>query len=580
MNKLFVFLLFIIAGVNGLAQELSVDSFEKSLDPMTVSIQKKDLNGFICPLVKVQLPITGVKFEGNIVDVRFDVNEYLVYLSPNSKMIAIKCPGYKTLKVYFNDYNISCVVSKSIYVLDVRTNNDVQHIVPDLKESNEVDTFNKDVKSGDEELWTVFFDKDFKAGFANSDGKIFIEAKFDDALLFSEGLAGVKIGDKWGFIDGTGEVVIPVMYDEIKSFKSGNAIIGKTIYRDGLNIKHYCLIDYTGKQCTSYYEDIDYFRDDRAKIVSNGKYGFVNRAGDEIIPPIYEKALNFSNGYAEIKCNEKWGVIDTYGKEVIKAEYEDIEPSDFNLVAVSKNGKWGYLNMSGEKITKFEFDDADGFEDYDLTVVEKNELCGLINTDGKIVLPIKYDELDIVESKDGIDYSFMNLVRASKNEKYGIVDLKNKTIVPFKYDYLDFTEANGLIVAEIGNKRGYINKKGQVIIDFKYDEAIDFCDGVGLVRMNGKWGGVNINGEVVIPFMYESIKEVPYGNNNGLFTMKLNGKWGCVNAIGHVKIPFIYDEFNYFRAGRVRVKQGNYEFIINEKGKKVSESHPNNQIWP
>lgn len=47
MNKLFGFLLIIIAGVNGLAQELSVDSFEKTLDPMTVSIQRQKLYQYI-----------------------------------------------------------------------------------------------------------------------------------------------------------------------------------------------------------------------------------------------------------------------------------------------------------------------------------------------------------------------------------------------------------------------------------------------------------------------------------------------------------------------------------------------------
>lgn len=582
MNKVIVSIVSVLlCSINSFSQELVVKSFEKSLNPMTVPMQKKDLNGFICPLVKVELPIKGVKFEGNIIDASFDVNEYLVYLSPNSKMMAIKCPGYKTLKVYFNDYHIPNVVSKSIYILDM----ELCKIENYVSSSESIDLrgesiISNEIKSGDEELWAVYFDKDKKAGFNNSNGDIFITAQFEDARSFDEGLAGIKIDGYWGFINKTGSIVIPCIYDKVSSFHGGNSKVGKIINEEGKQNIKYCLIDYTGKQITSYYDEIDYFRDDRALIKEDEKYGFVNRNGIEVIPPVYDKASYFSEGYAEIEYNGKCGMIDINGKEIINAEYDDIESSDYNIVAVSKNGKWGYLNMNGNNLTKFEFDDADGFEESNITVVEKNDLCGMINTAGKIVIPIKYDELDLIEVKDGTDYNYIDLVRANKKDKYGIIDLNNKTLVPFKYDYLDFVESNGLIRAEIEDKCGYINRTGEVIIDFKYEAAVDFCDGIGLVKKDGKWGGVNSLGEVVIPFIYEAHREVPYGNNNGLFTLKLNNKWGCLNTKGAVQIPFIYDQFGSFRNGRVRVKQGQQEFLINEIGKRISEAHPSDALWP
>jgi hypothetical protein len=39
-----------------------------------------------------------------------------------------------------------------------------------------------------------------------------IPAQFEDAAEFSEGRAAVKTGDQWGFIDKTGEMVIPPQF--------------------------------------------------------------------------------------------------------------------------------------------------------------------------------------------------------------------------------------------------------------------------------------------------------------------------------------------------------------------------------
>ena len=55
-----------------------------------------------------------------------------------------------------------------------------------------------------------------------------IEPAFEDALGFSEGLAGVMVGKRgedgrWGFIDTTGRMVIPPQYGAVRSFEDGLA---------------------------------------------------------------------------------------------------------------------------------------------------------------------------------------------------------------------------------------------------------------------------------------------------------------------------------------------------------------------
>ncbi|EMU6300714.1 WG repeat-containing protein, partial [Campylobacter coli] len=46
-------------------------------------------------------------------------------------------------------------------------------------------------------------------------GKFVIEPKFDDAWNFNEGLAGVELNGKWGFIDKSGKIVIEPKFDDI-----------------------------------------------------------------------------------------------------------------------------------------------------------------------------------------------------------------------------------------------------------------------------------------------------------------------------------------------------------------------------
>ncbi|GHT46247.1 hypothetical protein FACS189454_07100 [Planctomycetales bacterium] len=69
----------------------------------------------------------------------------------------------------------------------------------------------------------------------NKDGSVLVPAKYDDAGNFSEGLARVELGDKYGFIDKTGKEVIPFKYDDVYSFSEGLALVerqGREYYID------------------------------------------------------------------------------------------------------------------------------------------------------------------------------------------------------------------------------------------------------------------------------------------------------------------------------------------------------------
>ena len=64
-----------------------------------------------------------------------------------------------------------------------------------------------------------------KRGYINTAGNWAIEAEYDWAYSFSDGVAGVQVGEERGFIDSKGKYVIPLSdkFEEVSSFYDGLA---------------------------------------------------------------------------------------------------------------------------------------------------------------------------------------------------------------------------------------------------------------------------------------------------------------------------------------------------------------------
>jgi hypothetical protein len=89
-----------------------------------------------------------------------------------------------------------------------------------------------------------------------------------------------------------------------------------------------------------HFGDAGYFKDGLAPVAIDFKYGFIDRQGDLIIQPQYEHAYSFSEGLAcIIDSEQKYGFIDEVGQIVIAPEFE-LGFSFENGVAMVAAGKW------------------------------------------------------------------------------------------------------------------------------------------------------------------------------------------------------------------------------------------------
>lgn len=120
MKKIFLVLFMILSTVgNIMAQKAAtVKSFTQTTDHISGSDRRKDLNGNLCALVKVQVIDNIERVEGNKIGniVKHGVENW-VYMCKGSRNMRIHLQNHLPVKVVFQDYHINGLESNRVYEL-------------------------------------------------------------------------------------------------------------------------------------------------------------------------------------------------------------------------------------------------------------------------------------------------------------------------------------------------------------------------------------------------------------------------------------------------------------------------------
>jgi hypothetical protein len=166
----------------------------------------------------------------------------------------------------------------------------------------------------------VYF-SDYQVRFIDKTGKVVIQPQSNDVTTFSEGLAGIKINDQWGYMDKTGAIVIQPQFQAAKTFSQGLAPIR---------------LQYT--------------------------WGYIDRAGKVVIEPQFQNAEPFADGLAAIELQvadapDRWGYIDQTGKVVIPAQFHAptkdfrgrvVSPFSQGVAMARKGDQVGFIERTGK----------------------------------------------------------------------------------------------------------------------------------------------------------------------------------------------------------------------------------------
>ena len=293
----------------------------------------------------------------------------------------------------------------------------------------------------------------------------------------------------------------------------------------------------------------------------DGKWGYINERGREVIPCEYdfvyngwvdgttvigEKVGEDEDGHAQYK----YGLINQKGDVIISPQYDDFSVGGEFIAMALQTGEtdedgdpllnWGFLSSSGVAITEFKYQYESG------PFLASNE-------NGLAVVSQKTEERD--------EYGEIIF-------KYGVIDREGKEIIPTEYTNIWEQDLgnNGLIAVQkrIGNgkKYGYINYENERVIPFRYDSAYNFSEN-GMARIGNdvlwdeeitfKYGYINENGIEVIPVQYENASSF---DGKGLaFVEQRTGDVECMDTSG--KIVFAGEKYQEY--GDIRCKLGGFD---------------------
>jgi hypothetical protein len=259
---------------------------------------------------------------------------------------------------------------------------------------------------------------DGKFGFMDRSGQIVIEAKYQYAVGFREGLAAVRVNGLFGFINEAGEMVIPPQFRSAFS----------SVFVDGL-----------------------------AAVAPQSAWGYIDPTGKLVIQPQFEKASDFHEGLAAVQLEGKWGFIDRTGKLVAPPQYRAATAFSDGVapvcVAEARVDRCLFVNKQFAQAVPGRFSSASAFlEGLALVRDRPDTPPRFIDRSGKEVLPPS-------ESYDGGFHD--GLARVVRNGKIGYIDRTGKEVIAPKFDGAEnFDGPLARISDDEGKLAGYIDKKG------------------------------------------------------------------------------------------------------------------------
>ena len=367
--------------------------------------------------------------------------------------------------------------------------------------------------------------KDKKYGFVDYRGQPLPGIDWYEELdTFSNGLAAVRKGDKYGYINSKGEVAIESRFSSASAFQGDMA---------------WAALEY-------------------------GQYGLIDKKGNFIIKPEYSEGRFIAPGFSQAQKTGRYGIIDKKGDYIVEPEYEVIFETTDSIAAVKKDGKWSYINLNkkGKLLFPPRFDEVNPFYE-DLAVVMVDTFYRYINIDGTYAFPDSF--ILATDFSDGLAWVF---VKKAEGDKWGCIG-KDGTfkIKPLFDGRTGFSESVAWVWAKPNEKPRLIDTSGHFLTDeMEFDSVyMYFSENMTAVMKNGKWGFVGKDGKLAVPMEYQAVGSF----SEGLAGVKIDEKWGFVDKNGKLVIPAQYQNFQTFFEGMAPVKVDGKWGFVNKEGKLV-----------
>ncbi len=371
----------------------------------------------------------------------------------------------------------------------------------------------------------------------------------------------ISVNDKYGVIDGDGNVIIEPTYDVIQIPNPSKPVfICMSDYNTETRLYQTKVLNDKKEQIITGYENVQAistqttadgipFEKTVLKYLENGKYGLLSIDGEKITDAIYDNisSVTYKEGMLFVEQDEKVGIININGVQVIDVEYENIivdnyydvntkyQRTGFIVCKTEENGyRYGYIDYKGDMILDTEYTEIERVTEIEdekniYLIAYKDGQAGLLRN-SKIVLNHEYEDISY--------NSYNDVFVVQRNGKQGITDRYGDILLDTKYTdisfggiYVNVTEDGTEKVLDLeGNEitDGYISRMptqdgeysivygedeiykvidndGNIIIDKSYTYIEELDNNYFIVANYNNNGIVNLTGKSVVELRYSSI---------------------------------------------------------------------------
>lgn len=403
-------------------------------------------------------------------------------------------------------------------------------------------------------------------GFIDKDMKFVVPMKYNQADAFSAGKAKVQLGDKWLCVDQNGhelEICSRIWqddYQEVGDYSEGMCRVStlKLRFMDLAYHSDYSQIAGTWGFVNESGEEVippqyiyAYDFENGIAIVAKGKW---------TIDPKWDNQYKQGRYWTE---EERWGAIDKDGNEVIPFIFDEIEffsdRSDMFMVHYGgwKDGKWGVVDCKGNWLAEPTFkglsyetwNDRILFYAADPDAADDDPLMGIYDlAQKKVIFEPQFLDVSFCSNGD-MKVEVFDQELGRKIEK--IIDPSGKerfkSIYSSIYTWHDPYEV--VIRDKDGDRHGLVDKEGHEILPCIYDVPWDgfYHEQRRMCFVeNGKQGMKDYDGNIIIPAIYHEIR----GHKDPYFTIRVgdkdNFKEGLITCDGKTVIEAKYNCIEWF----------------------------------
>lgn len=386
----------------------------------------------------------------------------------------------------------------------------------------------------------ILVKKDGLYGVLDSEGKTIVDIKYnsikgdeyssEDGSYEKEGYIvseKTKNGIIYGYIDYKGKLLIDPKYESINrvvDYEDDIYLIFMDKGKKGI-IKNNKII------VKSKYQAINFYTNSKVFVVNkNGKYGFLDENGKEILKPEYE-SFSIAGNYISVKKADESRLYDLHGNLVNTNNYVSIletgNPSFF--IAQDEKGYYSIISKDVQIDNKYTYISY-AFDNFFIFTNEEGK-SGVLNVYTGIEVEPEYDNIILLENARALEARKENEVDIYSENFEKTLSMVNGVVESVNENYISIYSYNDL---------KYIDNKGNLV---KNTDVFKDLPLYSYQAEDGKWGFKDKQGNIVVNAKYDIVTEL---NEYGFAGVYQEGKWGVIDNKGNEIVVPTYELETYY----------------------------------